>query len=151
MFKHVLQRGLLGFPLGVFIGYTITVGISLAMGRAELSPVVPSLTESMGGNEMNAVILQYLLSGMLGAGLAAGSVLWENENWSIAKRTLAHFAFTALWMFPVAYITQWMDRSLAGVMGYVGVFVALYALIWLAQYLFWMRKVHQINQHLQSK
>lgn len=150
MFKKVMQRAFLGFPMGVFIGYTITVLISLFLPDGSYSPVVPSLTQSMG-SELNAVILQYLLSGVLGAGAAAGSVVWEIESWSTLKRTLVHLVITSVLMFPIAYLNHWMEPTIAGIASYVLIFVVIYTIIWLAQYFFWMRRVRQINQRLENK
>ncbi len=150
MVKNILQRASLGFPLGVFIGYTITIVISFYVGHGSYSPVVPSLAQAMG-SELNAVVLQYVLSGILGAGFSASSLAWEIEEWSIARRTIVHFVVSSVFMFPVAYFNRWMEPTLGGVLGYVLVFVGIYAIIWLVQYIFWMRKVREINQRLKNK
>lgn len=150
MMKKTVQRSLLGFPLGVFIAYTITVAISFFQKDGSYLPVVPSLTVSMGG-ELNAVVLQYILSGILGVGFAAGSVIWENEDWSILKRTVTHWVVTSVVMFPIAYISRWMEHTIAGIVSYILIFMAIYVVIWLAQYIAWRRKVQEINQKLQSK
>lgn len=148
--KKALQRALVGFPLGVFIGYTITVIIALGWGKGQFYPAEPSLITSMG-SEMNAVVLQYILSGLLGMGFAASSLVWENENWSLLTRTLAHLGISSVLMFPIAWLTHWMEHSLAGVASYILVFIGFYALIWLAQWFAWMRKIRDINRRLQRK
>lgn len=150
MFTKIVQRAILGFPLGVFICTTITVGISLAIGRGSYFPVVPSLAQATH-SEISAVVLQYVLSGILGAGFAAGSVIFEVEHWSITRQTVAHFLLSSVLMFPVAYLAHWMEPTFAGVVVYLLVFVVIYALIWLVQYGFWVHKVQQINAKLQEK
>ena len=102
MKKKVVLRALLGFPLGIAFGYIITILTSLVWANGFYSPCVPGLIEQMG-SEINAVILQAALSGLLGGVFAASSVIWEIENWSIAKQTGIYFAITALVMMPVAY------------------------------------------------
>ena len=57
MKKQLINRGLLGFPLGIAIGFVITVMISMTKGDGVFYPVTPELIETMG-NELNAVILQ---------------------------------------------------------------------------------------------
>ena len=57
MKKKMIQRGLLGFPLGIAIGFVITVIISMCIGDGSFYPVTPELIDTMK-NELNAVILQ---------------------------------------------------------------------------------------------
>ena len=60
MKKKLIQRGLLGIPLGIAIGFVITVVISCWIGDGSFYPVQPKLMETMG-SELNAVILQTVL------------------------------------------------------------------------------------------
>ena len=41
MKKKMIQRGLLGFPLGIAIGFVITVIISMCIGDGSFYPVTP--------------------------------------------------------------------------------------------------------------
>lgn len=150
MKKQVLLRALLGFPLGVFTGFTITVVISLFFATGRYLSAEPTLVAS-NGSELNAVVLQYLLSGVLGAGFAAGSLIWENERWSLLQRTLLHLGLSSLLMLPIAYWAHWMPHTLAGFAIYFLIFAGFYLVIWVAQYIAWMRKVRDINQRLQNK
>ena len=68
MKKKMIQRGLLGFPLGIAIGFVITVIISMCIGDGSFYPVTPELIDTMK-NELNAVILQTILCGILGTGI----------------------------------------------------------------------------------
>jgi len=150
MLRKALCRALIGFPLGVFLGNAITVMISLIQNDGKYYAVVPSLVDQMG-SELNAVVLQFILSGILGAGFAGFSVVWENDEWSILKRTLVHLLGTSLTFLPVAYVNHWMEPTPGGVLAYMAIWFGIYLVIWLAQYLFWKNKVQQINQRLQSK
>ena len=64
MKKKMIQRGLLGFPLGIAIGFVITVIISMCIGDGSFYPVTPELIDTMK-NELNAVILQTILCGII--------------------------------------------------------------------------------------
>lgn len=147
MLQKAFQRALIGFPLGVFLSYTITILISLIIGEGYYSPAVPSFAAEAGG-ELNAVILQYLLSGLLGMGFAGSSVVWENESWSLFKRTAVHLLVMAGFMFPVAYVNQWMPRTVIGMLVYALIFVVMYAIIWGVQWMVYSRKVREINARL---
>lgn len=60
--------------ISITMGYLITILISLGWGNGYYSPCVPELISIMG-NEINAVILQTILCGILGVGFAASSVI----------------------------------------------------------------------------
>ena len=90
MKKKIIKRSLFGFPLGITMGYLITILISLGWANGYYSPCVPELISLMG-NEINAVILQTILCLILGVGFAASSVIWEMDSWSIVKQTGIYF------------------------------------------------------------
>ncbi len=150
MLRKAFLRALLGFPLGVFVSYTIAILISFLIGEGYYSPVVPSMAAT-AGSELNAVLLQYILSGLLGMGFAGGSVVWENESWSLFQRTAMHLLISAGFMFPIAYANHWMERSVLGVALYMLIFIVLYAIIWGVQWVIWMRRVREINARLSRK
>ena len=60
MKKQIIKRGIFGFPVGIAIGFVITLIISACVGDGTFYPVTPELIDTMG-SEMNAVILQTVL------------------------------------------------------------------------------------------
>jgi len=110
MKKKLLLRGALGFPIGIAIGYVITICISLVWAGGYYSPCVPELAEALG-SEIGAVALQALLCGLLGVGFAASSVIWEMESWSLVRQTGVYFFIISLIMLPIAYVAYWMEHS----------------------------------------
>ena len=60
------------------------------------------------GNELNAVIFQTILCGVMGTGFAMASVIWEIDSWSLAKQSGIYFAIACAIMIPAAYVTNWM-------------------------------------------
>lgn len=149
MKKKVFLRGLLGFPLGMAVGYIITILISLSVGNGLYSPCVPQLAETMG-SEISAVVLQAALCGLIGTSFAACSTIWEMEGWSIAKQTGIYFAITALVMMPIAYFLNWMEHTIAGFLLYLGIFAVIFALMWAVQYLIWRGKIKRMNERLKK-
>lgn len=149
MKKKIVLRSILGFPVGITIGYFITILISLCSANGQYVPCVPELIAVMG-NEINAVILQALLCGLLGAGFAASSVIWEMENWSLMKQTGIYFAVISIIMLPIAYFSYWMEHSVAGFFSYFGIFVLIFALIWIIQFVIGKRNVRKMNENLHS-
>lgn len=147
MVKKIILRGVSGFPLGLAIGYTISIITSLIWGGGYYAPCVPALAQMMG-SEINAVMLQALLCGLLGAGCAAGSVIWEVEKWGLAKQTGIYFSVISVLMMPIAYITYWMEHSVKGVLSYFGMFVCIYAIIWIVQYTIVRHHIKKMNETL---
>lgn len=144
MKKNVLQRALLGFPLGISIGFAISIVISLIIGNGEYLPASTELVLALG-NEINAVLVQTLLSGILGAGFAAASVIWELEDWSLAKQTGIYFLISSLLMLPVAWLAKWMEHSFRGFLVYFGIFLIIFVVIWIIQYLIIRENIKKMN------
>ena len=142
-----LTRGLLGIPLGIAIGFIITLIISGIYGNGEYLSARPELIAEMG-SEINAVLLQTGLSALVGMAFAAGSVIWEMEDWSHAKQTGIYFLVTALVMLPVAWFARWTERSFKGIAIYFGTFVVVFIIIWAIQYFFWRQKIKKMNEKL---
>ncbi|MCI8306575.1 MAG: DUF3021 domain-containing protein [Lachnospiraceae bacterium] len=150
MKKNIIMRGLIGFPIGISICYIITIILSACFAGGYYSPCVPELIE-LTGNEINAVILQALLGGLLGAGFAASSVIWEKDNWSIVKQTGIYFIIVSLIMMPTAYFTYWMEHSVKGFLSYFGIFILIFIIIWVIQFLTGRHNVKIMNESLQKK
>ena len=141
------MRFLVGFPIGIAIGYLITIVISAIFADGYYSPCVPELIDQTG-SEINAVMLQAALCGFLGAGFGAISLIWENENMSIAKQTGLYFLAASLIMLPIAYFTHWMEHSAAGFLGYFGIFSLIFIVIWVIQFVIFKRNVNKMNMSL---
>ena len=120
MKKKILMRGLFGLPTGIAIGFVITLIISIC-------------------------ILQTVLCAIMGAGFAAASIIWELDSWSLAKQSGIYFMIISVIMLPIAYFTNWMKHTALGVLSYVAIFVAIFVVVWLSQYLLWKRKIKQMN------
>lgn len=149
MKKNSIIRCLLGFPLGVFIGYTITILISFFHKDGSYVAVVPTLIDVFN-TEISAVTVQYILCGILGMSCAAGSLIWEHDHWSILKQTVLHFLLLSFTLLPIAYLSHWMEHSIVGVLSYFGIFIIIYVVIWLTQYVIWKKKIKELNKKIQE-
>lgn len=147
MKKKIILRGILGIPIGITIGYLITIFISLGLANGYYSPCVPELI-SMTGSEIRAVIVQSVFSGILGAGFAASSVIWEIDHWSLVKQTGIYFAIASLLMLPIAYLAYWMEHSVVGFLSYFGIFILIFAMIWAIQFAIGKYNVKKMNEKL---
>ena len=150
MKKKILTRGLIGFPIGIAIGFVITIIISICIGKGSFYPVRPELAETMG-SELNAVILQTALCGIMGSGFAMASVIWELDSWSLIKQSGIYFLIISVIMLPIAYIANWMEHSVAGILSYAGIFVASFVVVWLIQSFVWKSKIKKKNECINKK
>lgn len=64
---------------------------------------------------------------------------------SLAKQSGIYFMIISVIMLPIAYFTNWMKHTVLGVLSYVAIFVAIFVVVWLSQYLLWKRKIKQMN------
>ena len=150
MKRKIVLRSLLGFPLGLALGYMITIIISLIFADGYYSPCVPELTTSME-REINAVLLQAFLCGILGSGFGAASVILELENWGLVRQTGIYFTIVSVIMMPIAFVTHWMEHSLKGILSYFGIFFIIFVVIWVIQYVIAKRNVKKMNDVLYKK
>ena len=150
MKKKALLRGALGVPLGMALGYLITIVISLGWGQGRYVACMPELT-ALAGSEAGAVAIQAVLCGVLGAVFAVCSLIWEMERWSLFKQSAVYFSATALAMLPVAWVCGWMEHSAGGVALYTGVFVGIFAAAWAAQYLMLRAKIRRLNRRVHGE
>ena len=149
MKKELFKRCLFGAPIGLAISTIITIAISLTVGDGVYYAVVPSLTQDMG-SEINAVVLQAVLSVLYGAAWAGASIVWDAEKWSLLKMTLVHFLVTTLVTLPIAYFARWMPHSKTGILIYIGIFIGIYLSIWLSQYSAMKKKVREMNEKIKE-
>ena len=147
MKKKIIKRSLLGIPLGITMGYLITILSSLVWANGYYSACVPELIAIMG-NEINAVILQTILCGILGAVFAASSVIWEIDSWSIVKQTGIYLIIILVIMLPIAYFAYWMEHSVVGFLIYFGIFTLIFVIIWVIQFSIGRYNVRKMNGKL---
>ncbi len=149
MKKKVVFRGMQGFPIGIAIGYIITICISLGWANGDYVPCVPELITATG-SEIKAVTLQAFLCGVLGSGFAASSAIWEMENWGILKQTGVYFSVISVIMLPIAYFSYWMEHSVMGFLSYFGIFALIFAVFWVFGWISGKRNVSKMNKKLQN-
>lgn len=147
MKKELIRRIGIGFILGIVICYLLSITISIFLGNGNYYPCLPSLTKRFG-NEITAVIIQTILSAILGSSLFASSLIWEKENWSLLKQTSLYFAIVTILMMTVAYLCDWMEHSVKGVLCYFAMFFVIFIIIWTIQFTFLKHLVKKINSEI---
>ena len=149
MKKEFVFRVFVGLLGGIVISYLITIGISLSIGDGSYYPCVPSLIKRFG-NEVTAIIIQTVLSAVLGAGFAGSSIIWEMDKWSLLKQTSIYFGIVSVLMMTVAYICEWMEHSVKGILSYFAIFLVIFIVVWIVQYLIWKVRISKIKEGIQK-
>lgn len=144
--KKALLRGLLGAPLGVFISTTIGIIYSIVYGQLLVIPPV-----SGGESQLNAYLIQYFVSMVVGFTFAFGSAIFQVDSWGLTKQTVLHFLLTSIVFLPCSILAKWVKPDLISALIYFLIFIAIYVMAWFSQYIGWKIRIKKLNQKLASK
>lgn len=139
--KTALKRGLLGIPLGVFINQTIFILIIIFYNTL---PAIANMTK-------HQIILQYVLSSILGFIYTACTVIFEIDEWSHLKQTIVHFIFTSIVFYFVAIWGGWLPKDIKSIILFSIIFLTIYIVTWLSFKIYWNNKIEDINNRLRNQ
>lgn len=133
--KKGLFRGLMGIPIGVFIGSTISVIIG----------------QFFGSVTMEIITASYLASIVLGFCFGALSIIFSIDHWSMLKQTVVHFIGMLIIFLPISLWAGWVPTEGLSIAIFIAIFIFTYLMIWFAQYWYWKGKVAATNEALKHK
>ena len=145
--KKIVSRVLYSFPIGISCSVGISLFLSLLFGEGKYYPFAASLV-FFTGSEVKAMLLQTMLSGILGSVFGGMSFVWEIERWSILKQTAVYFLSVSIPMMGISYLLYWMEHSLNGFLLYFLIFVMAFFVVWLFNFAIYWFKVRRINEEL---
>ena len=128
LWKKATLLGLAGFALGVLTG----IGFMLARSSEGLKEAFPNL----------------LLSGIYSAVVTGSSIVYDIEEWSIARATATHFLLSFSLYFLLVLSMGWFQLDDPVFWIVIAVMVVIYVLVWLFQYLSYRRKIREMNHDL---
>ncbi|TCZ74014.1 DUF3021 domain-containing protein [Paenibacillus albiflavus] len=147
--KHLLRRVVGGFVIGVMIGQIVQILISLKWGQGKYMPVVVHF-RSFFDSEMTAVILQNLLTGIIGVTFATSALIFGIVKWSPLKQYIVHFCITAFVWIPIVMLL-WMPTTSISILIFFINFLGTYVITWVIQYQISKNDIKQINAAIRSK
>lgn len=147
MIKKLLPRILIGACTGVATGYTVTLIRSLRSGEGRYIPVEPRLADLVG-SEFSAVLVQFLLFVLIGAGFGAISMIWLNERFPLTAQAAIYFSCAAAIMLPGAWCLYWIDHTLFELLRFGGSYLGICILWWLVWQLVTRARIKRINRRL---
>ena len=145
--KKIVSRVLYSFPIGISCSVGISLFLSLLFGEGKYYPFAASLV-FFTGSEVKAMLLQTMLSGILGSVFGGMSFIWEIERWSILKQTAVYFLSVSIPMMGISYLLYWMEHSLNGFLLYFLIFVMVFIVVWLFNLAMYWIKIRKMNQNL---
>ena len=150
--KKIVSRVLYSFPIGISCSVGISLFLSLLFGEGKYYPFAASLV-FFTGSEVKAMLMQTILSGILGSVFGGMSFIWEIERWSILKQTAVYFLSVSIPMMGISYLLYWMEHSLSGFLLYFLIFVMVFIVVWLFNLAGYWFKVRRMNRdlHLEKK
>ncbi|MBN2797495.1 MAG: DUF3021 domain-containing protein [Clostridia bacterium] len=131
--KQVMIRGLIGMLIGLAMGYTVILGMSLSNGTLVI--------------ESKVVLFNYLAAIAVGFYMAASTVIFDVEEWSLMRQTSIHSLVNLPYLWVAAKI-HWMPEQTAGRIVFILFYFSFYAAIWLGFKLYWSHKLKDLNAEL---
>ena len=138
--KFFILAGI-GFLAGMVIGNVIAC---LAGG----SPVNQQLAEWLGSSA-GSVIVQTLLSGILGSVAFGGMLVHEIDRWPIALSCVVHLLLIEVPFAITALLLKWVG-SIRELLIRMGIQAVIYFIIWLIMYLRYKAEVRELNELLKK-
>lgn len=139
MMNKIIKRALLGFMYGVFIGQTIVLLESLFVGDGNFYALTTYLVDHTK-TKLAAAFIQYLITGLIGSTFAAGTVIFEVENWSLIGKTVLHFVITSVVMYIAGFLCGWFPHTVISTLLWFGLFIVIYIIFWICFYNFTKKK-----------
>lgn len=131
--KTFLIRSVLGIFFGAFLSVIVTISTVL------------SGQETLDG----ALFLQNSLGSMLcGWFFTASTLYFENHNWTLRRQTAMHFVTIIVLYFVLAFGIGWLPFTVPSFLLMVAVFLAFYALFWIAFYFYFKKQAQKMNEEL---
>jgi hypothetical protein len=150
LWRTVCHFGISGILLGITISYLVTVIISLCIGDGQFYPVVPETVHDFG-SQINAVLVQTVMSAFWGFCIGVGRLILKHDSWSLVRQIVLHFLVVCVAVLPAAWLCRWMNHSLKGILLYIGIMVSIYVFIWFAEYIFSCRDVKKMDDELKKR
>ena len=142
---RILVGGFLGvavlFLIGAALGSSFIYGSSSFRGLVLVDGV---MVLRLGGQEGLAVAVQILLFFLLGAATGVATLPFADDGAALLRRTLAHFAVTAV----LVALLAGLNFGRYGILVWLLLLVVLYLLIWCSRWIGWYLEVAAIRHKL---
>lgn len=147
MKKLILLRSINGFFIGIAIGNILSIIFSLIFANGYYSLSLPQFVDKVG-TQINAVVIQTVLHGIIGAVFSGASTIWECEKWGLLKQTISYFTICFTVMMPIAYYLEWFNDDLKTIVIFIAMFIFIFLIIWIVIFIYIGIKIKKINKKI---
>ena len=146
MKKKVFKLALIGFFLGMLIGNLIAF-LTRDKSTQPLVIVSPVLIERTG-SVTAAMIVNTLLSGLLGATAWAGVIFHDPDefDWGMTKAAIYHFLLIMAFNIPIALYCGWCPSDPVSLLIWIAIMAAAYFIVWFIMYLIHKKETAELNE-----
>ena len=144
--KDLIRLAVVGFVLGIIIGDIMVVAFTASEG---ISLAAPELIEEFG--YVPAVILQTLLSGVLGCICFGATIVYYKDEYSILEATCIHMVISFFTLIPISNFLWWTGRVMEGNIVVLAMGVCAYVMIWFSVYMSYRIQIQKINEALERR
>ena len=138
--KRLLKYILIGFVSGAVVGNVIVI-LSVGWGNF---PCSAAFIERIG-SKAGALILQTLLSGLIGVAGIGGMLLYETDL-PLAAAPVIHFTMIEAVFIPTALFLEWIPPVLRDIAIMTALMLVPFIIIWLIMFLRYKRIVKELNE-----
>ncbi len=148
MKSKILKLALIGFVLGMLIGNLISY--LFADKSAEPLVIVSQVLIRRTGSVEAAMIVNTLLSGILGAFCMAGTIFHDPKvyDWGLTKAAVLHFLLILAVNIPIALYCGWLKPGFPDLLIWVSFMALSYFIVWLIMFLRYRKETEELNRML---
>lgn len=107
MVESMLKRVTMGYVVGMPVGTLILIFLSFTTEGGALFFTDALLART--GSEAAALLVQTMLSGVIGAVGVGGTVFFDIEDWGLLKSGVAHWALYTAAFMPIGFFLGWLE------------------------------------------
>ena len=142
--KRLLKYMLIGFAAGAAAGTLIVI---LSSGGHFYSL---ELQRRLGGSAAAAIVIQTVLSGLIGAAGFGGVLLYETDL-PLAAATVLHFLLIEAVFLPSALFQGWIEFKFSQIAVMMFIRLAAFFIVWLIMYFRYKRLAKELNDEIDKK
>ncbi len=101
-----------------------------------------------GDSEGRSLILHLIMSAIHGLIPCGAMTVYEIESWGLTKSTVVHATVTLATILAIELPMKWFEPGVEFAIA-MGIYVVIYTIIWLCNYLYWKHTVKEMNEELE--
>lgn len=110
--------------------------------------IITWMLGNFGNPEGSSFALHIVMSGIHGLIPCGAMTVYQIESWGLTKSTVIHATITLATILLIELPMKWFTWSVDFAIAMV-IYVIIYTIIWLCNYLYWKHTVNEMNDQLE--